>query len=702
MLPFKSLDTDTFSQIVERARRAIQIYDSGWTDENYHDPGITFIELFSWLKEMQQFYIDQVGFGNYGKYIKLLGGRVNHVRPAYAKADIISRQPADTQEIYVIPAGTRAYADNMVFETSRPKYINLGSDSCPDNYPDNYPGAVWGVSNSELLFEMERGKRIKCYPFGQDLTLGGYFTIYTDKPLAAGYSVALEIEVFDDYPVKRNKTADVFFELAKLRWEIYTDMGWETIEVKDNTHGFIISGSVEFIHEKKMAETDNGCYGIRCMLEKEAYDVAPLITNIGLNTIELRQTHTISEEINIGAEGNKVIAETFLSLYGSQEIYGLKGDKYIRVPIGEKKLEVKQGKCIFTMDTAQEYDLWKIISYEDSFTEKRIIGYATGMPYQEYEIPLEEGTVFYDRFNLATVGSEQAETEILTIWQKVEDFDGSTRYDRHYILDEETGSITFGDGINGLCPKGTIIITSYSITHGKNGNVKANQISRLEHPDCSLVISNRNHAHGGADRESYSDGIFRLRSELGSTQRAVTKQDYEKIVRSTPGLMIENVIAYAPDQRLINQYEWSPNSVVIAVKPYGEEGNASLSKVYTRNILANLDKYRLLGTEIIVQPPEYVGIEIYIDLHVKEYYLNAREAVESRIRSYFAKEYSGFGVEIQFDSVYGIIDTHDAVKKIEVLMINARGNNIVRKDNGNLLLPANGLGGLRFIHFTVR
>ena len=57
MIPMPNLDDEYFSDINENAKNMISQICPEWTDYNSHDAGITFIELFSWFKEMQQNHI---------------------------------------------------------------------------------------------------------------------------------------------------------------------------------------------------------------------------------------------------------------------------------------------------------------------------------------------------------------------------------------------------------------------------------------------------------------------------------------------------------------------------------------------------------------------------------------------------------------------------------------------------------------------
>ena len=54
-------------------RRLIPKRVPEWTDENAHDPGITFIELFAWLTEMQRYFIGRVPDKNRRRFLDLLG-----------------------------------------------------------------------------------------------------------------------------------------------------------------------------------------------------------------------------------------------------------------------------------------------------------------------------------------------------------------------------------------------------------------------------------------------------------------------------------------------------------------------------------------------------------------------------------------------------------------------------------------------------
>ena len=82
MLPIPNLDDKTFAQLADEAVKTIPRLAPQWTDHNLHDPGMTMLDLFAWLTEMQQFYMDQIRPDSERNYLKLLGVRPHDASPA--------------------------------------------------------------------------------------------------------------------------------------------------------------------------------------------------------------------------------------------------------------------------------------------------------------------------------------------------------------------------------------------------------------------------------------------------------------------------------------------------------------------------------------------------------------------------------------------------------------------------------------------
>jgi hypothetical protein len=113
-LPQPNLDDKTFTALVEEATRLIPREAPAWTDHNRHDPGITFVELFAWLAEMQHYYLNRVPEANHLKFLKLLGVQLHEA--VRARSSVTFEPPPD--ESRDVTRGARLKVkDGLLFET---------------------------------------------------------------------------------------------------------------------------------------------------------------------------------------------------------------------------------------------------------------------------------------------------------------------------------------------------------------------------------------------------------------------------------------------------------------------------------------------------------------------------------------------------------------------------------------------------------
>jgi predicted phage baseplate assembly protein len=82
-MPIQSpqLDDLRYDGVVQQLLRRIPVYSPEWTDWNDSDPGVTLIQLFSYLAEQVGYRLNQVPEKNYVELLKLLGIQL---RPALA------------------------------------------------------------------------------------------------------------------------------------------------------------------------------------------------------------------------------------------------------------------------------------------------------------------------------------------------------------------------------------------------------------------------------------------------------------------------------------------------------------------------------------------------------------------------------------------------------------------------------------------
>jgi predicted phage baseplate assembly protein len=128
-LPTAVLDDRTFQDLVDECKRMIPRFTPEWTDHNVSDPGVTLIELFSWLTELLLYRVNQVPRRNYIKFLDLVGVRLEPARPA--RTEVLFRLTAPQPTAVTIPADTEVATvrtstePSLVFATEAPLEIRL-------------------------------------------------------------------------------------------------------------------------------------------------------------------------------------------------------------------------------------------------------------------------------------------------------------------------------------------------------------------------------------------------------------------------------------------------------------------------------------------------------------------------------------------------------------------------------------------------
>lgn len=310
--------------------------------------------------------------------------------------------------------------------------------------------------------------------------------------------------------------------------------------------------------------------------------------------------------------------------------------------------------------------------------ERRCMG--TGLPDQQFDLQerqlLQEELLVqveeHDGFSGKTVGGKPG----MTAWTQVEDFDCSGPEDRHYRI--EDGILSFGDGWRGMMPEGLILVSRLRRTLGEEGNVKAGAVSSVELE--AVTVTNEQDVTEGRGDESFEQAMERYYRERKPCDRAVSKEDYERLIRLIPGLLIEDC--------RVTEVSAKYNRLTIAVKPYAEDGQGKLNHACETNIYRFLEEKRLIGTRIQLVSPEYCRVSVRLEVVGRVEYPNAGDILKKLIREWI--EEKTFGEGIAYAEFYGLMDTHPCVSKVKALRLDSTGR-IKRNDRGDLLIPANGL-----------
>ena len=610
MIPTIRLDEDTFQDIFENARKRIPLLYPEWTNFNENDSGIAVLELFAWLKEVQEFHLNQIGLENEAVYLKLLGIKRREIHPAKA---VVSCYPVK-QEMR-LSEGAEFQAGNIPFcavETvslyaGRLSWIRTGSRKKRTILAERR----WDESDAAIRLPL----------FSETPEEETFLELEFDRPLTAGMVYGVYICLKENERIKRNPVSGEFEPFAEMKVECLEGenpdgtQSWKECELKrDDTYAFLYSGIIRIGLPNNLKE--GGSRILRFVFSTGEYDALPLLSQIHLNPVELSQERRI---------------------------------------------------------------------------ERQILGEGTGFPGQRFSLGITG--VIPESVQLEAENPEHP-GEFET-WVRVEDFAGSGPEDRHFMVDGEQGDICFGDGFHGMPPEGMIRLRRMSQTEGIHGNVKQGQIHSWQagrKEEALFEAWNFEDVTGGQDRETMENAFLRFEAELAKRYTAVTGEDYETLVKRTPGLMIERVKVVKSD--------WDQNRVTVAVKPWSEKKCPRLSRAYRNNIAAFMKKRCLMGTDFQIAEPEYIQIRIYVDLELVAWYRDTEQFLKEKIQAYFQTFCSEFGSPVLYSGLYGYLDGMQGIKRIRSLTIDAAGQEISRNINGDVFLPPTGLAVLDQIQLS--
>ncbi|MDG3548140.1 putative baseplate assembly protein [Methanobacterium formicicum] len=303
-LPIPDLDDKTFKDLVEDAKRLIPTYVPEWTDYNAHDPGITLIELFAWLTEMQIYQLNKITEENKLKFLKLLGVEGEPAKPA--KVDVTfslkdAVHPVRVDKNTQIATIGRKTEENIVFETLRsinvvPMELKQITSQYNQEFVDNTPS-----NNFDNHF---------YHAFGEKAEKGSMLYLGFDKSFPDEI-IDLSVYLYENDLIERGKHGKEKPNInpsANVKWEYYKNgFGWVKLEIsRDETYVFNFNGLISFKTPPDMEKTNltdldvfKEYYWIRCIVIKSGFEIPPRIDSIRLNIVPAIHGETVNEEIHI-------------------------------------------------------------------------------------------------------------------------------------------------------------------------------------------------------------------------------------------------------------------------------------------------------------------------------------------------------------------------------------------------------------------
>jgi predicted phage baseplate assembly protein len=285
-------------------------------------------------------------------------------------------------------------------------------------------------------------------------------------------------------------------------------------------------------------------------------------------------------------------------------------------------------------------------------------------------------------------------------WTSVPDFSRSGPDDLHFVLDAAMGEVQFGPavraGSGGLDHYGAVPsqgaqlrIRQYAIGGGRLGNVGPRTVSVLKSaiPYVSRV-ENRTAAQGGVDAETLDEAKIRGPLTLRARGRAVTADDFEQLAReAAPEIARVRCHTAGEDSAGAVRVQIVPSSTALNGRIEFEDllpDEQTLDAIATR-----LGAARLVGTQLLIEPPQYQGVTVIAHIQAKPRSDPARiQALALDALYEYLNPISGgpdrdgwpFGRPVQAGEIYGVLQRVPGVDLVEEVLL--FGANPVTGDRG--------------------
>lgn len=226
------------------------------------------------------------------------------------------------------------------------------------------------------------------------------------------------------------------------------------------------------------------------------------------------------------------------------------------------------------------------------------------------ERPVLEGTLF--------VQIDEGGAELVT-WQPVADLSQAGFDDRKFLFDAVTGTLTFGDGINGRAlPEGfRNVHATYRVAEAASA-VAAKQISTLIGSAPFLIsVANPLPAGGGTQPETLGAALLRGPRDIRARGRAVAPADFEVLATRSPGADIRRAKAFGGFHPRFPGLPIPGVVGVFVVGPARDDGRPPQPSELTLGAVSQfLSSWAARGAEVVAAAPVFHGVRVEATLEL--------------------------------------------------------------------------------------
>lgn len=607
-LPTPILDDRSYEQIREELVRRIPVYNPEWTDFNASDPGITLIELMSFLSENLLFRFNQIPDATFLAFLNLL--QIG-LRPARAAEGIVALSARRVQD-GPLAAGAEVAAGDVPFATLREV----------------------DVLPLEVLALM---KRVTAPPADED-EAEFVQQILDARPPAANESYAyyrtvrLAAKPGDpgDRTLDLRRSVDGALWIAVLRTR-HTDI--EQLDGRILNLGFSSEGEPALIEEGYSGPGG----GERREPGPPVHWEATRAGHHGPTGEPVFRPLALIADSTAGLTREGVIRLELTDPISDLGVPQPPAGQEARLGSGDYPPELEdpaeQERVIFWVratrrrpEDPRPHFRWVGVNATEvkqlRTARPEFLGTGTGQPDQQVVLihtPVLPGSLRLE----VEEGQESraAGRSVWVEWTEETGFQASRPDSRHFTLDSQSGAVTFGNSKRGRPPQPGERIRAMTYTYGggARGNVPAGAISKVV-GETGITVENPLPTRYGDEGEPLQEALDRIPGELRRRGRAVTAGDFRELALQTPGGLVGRAeVLPLYDPRSEEEESAGVVSVVIWPREDPRHPGAPLpDRALVREVCRWLDRHRLVTTDLWVIPPIYRKIAVSVGLEIRD------------------------------------------------------------------------------------
>lgn len=680
MLNRKNLDNRSFDSRMSEAYTELPLYTEDWTNFNPSDPGVTILENLTAFNNVQLEGINAVTDAVRYYLLKMCG--FESKRGKAAKVLLMGKNL--TEEV-ILPANKQLKLGDMCFETDRlSKVYHYHINNVYGFYENEYHD-VSRIAIGEVDIPTE--------VFGKSPKAGDAVYFLADGMPEPGEELICYVNIQDRY--NRNpfleKGNNIF---ADISWQVYTDEGFVTVNVKDGSAGFLMDGEIRMkmptVPTAVFTETPKEGYCFRAVIKTCDYDIPPKVLSIYGFMFEVFQKETLSSAITFQKSTNiKVFSDLaekgHIRVFGKEEkgtsyrLYNMalsgeeEGRYYRLIKQGPGMYEIEFDKDAYGYEPVKVKNSVKVLMFGDELMRKYSLGRISGFDRENIYLPIKH--IMPATFSIMARRINDDGEYIYDFVRPGKKEEGSLQF----ILYETEGRIVIDNP--GEYVGAELFIATAAVNAGKDGNIRAGNTFKIMEGE----FVNPGKGVQGCFRESLPELHRRFLLDIQKPYVAVTERDYEALVKEIPELCIRKVKAYADSVK---------NLVKVAVMPGTDDKFPKLNDLYEKEIFEYLDMRRLLTTRIEVVQPVYVPVNVFGTVYTKKHFGDCREDIEKAIceKLDYINNDCEFGQRLKFNEVFKELELLPCVEYIyDLSLVPGSSGRIAKSEDGDIVIKENAL-----------